>query len=96
MRKQPGRNGSCKVTVELPAEVGANEAHVCGDFNEWSTTATPLKRRTDGTFGVTVTLEAGRRYRFRFLLGDGQWENDWAADDYARNEFGGEDSVVVV
>ncbi|MFP5370379.1 MAG: isoamylase early set domain-containing protein [Actinomycetes bacterium] len=96
MRKQPGRNGSCKVTFELPAEVGANAVHVCGDFNDWSTTATPLKRRKDGTFAATLTLEAGRRYRFRYLLGDGEWENDWAADDYVRNEFGGEDSVVAV
>jgi 1,4-alpha-glucan branching enzyme len=63
MRKQPGRNGSCKVTFELPAEVGANAVHVCGDFNDWSTTATPLKRRKDGTFAATLTLEAGRRYR---------------------------------
>jgi len=61
MRKQPGRNGSCKVTFELPAEVQATEPHVCGEFNEWSTTATPMKRRKDGTFAATVTLEAGRR-----------------------------------
>ena len=96
MRKQPGRNGSCKVTFELPAEVGASEAYVCGEFNDWSTTATPLKRRKDGSFAVTVTLEAGRRYRFRYRLGDDQWENDWEADDYLPNEFGGEDSVVAV
>lgn len=96
MRKQHGRNGSCKVTFELPAEVGATKAYVCGDFNDWSTTATPLKRRKDGSLAVTVALETGRQYRFRYLLGDGEWENDWAADDYVRNEFGGEDSVVAV
>ena len=96
MRKQPGRNGSCKVTFVLPAEAGANAAHVCGEFNEWSPTATPMKRRKDGSFGATVTLEAGRRYRFRYLLSDGHWENDWAADDYVSNEFGGEDSVIEV
>lgn len=55
-----------------------------------------MKRRKDGTFSAAVTLEAGRRYRFRYLLGNGQWANDGAADDYARNEFGGEDSAVVV
>jgi 1,4-alpha-glucan branching enzyme len=96
MRKQPGRDGSCKVTFELPAEVEATGPNVCGEFNEWSITATPMTRHKDGTFAAAVTLEAGRRYRFRYLLGNGQWANDRAADDYARNEFGGEDSALVV
>jgi 1,4-alpha-glucan branching enzyme len=83
------------VTFELPTEIGATEVHLCGDFNDWSPTATPMKLRKDG-FSATIALEAGRRYRFRYLLGDGRWENDWAADDYVANEFGGEDSVVEV
>jgi hypothetical protein len=27
---------------------------------------------------------------------ENQWENDWAADGYVSNDFGGEDSVVAV
>lgn len=96
MRKQQGPDGSCKVTFELPTAVGASEAHVCGEFNGWSPTATPMKRRKNGTLAASVTLETGRRYRFRYLLDGDQWENDWAADDYLRNEFGGEDSVIEV
>jgi 1,4-alpha-glucan branching enzyme len=84
------------VTFEFPAEIGATEVHLCGDFNDWSPTATPMKRRKDGSFSATIALDAGRRYRFRYLLGDGRWENDWAADDYVANEFGGEDSVIEV
>lgn len=38
----------------------------------------------------------GEFNRFRDLLGGDQWENDWEADDYLPNEFGGEDSVVAV
>ena len=41
-----------------------------------------------------MELAAGRRWRFRYLLDGARWENDWAADDYVANEFGGEDSVV--
>ena len=41
-----------------------------------------------------MELAAGQRWRFRYLLDGARWENDWAADDYIRNEFGGEDSVV--
>ncbi|WP_229022995.1 isoamylase early set domain-containing protein [Actinomarinicola tropica] len=96
MKKQPGRDGQCKVTFELASEIGATGAHVCGDFNDWSPSATPMKRRKDGTLTATVTLETGRRYRFRYLLDDGRWENDWAADGYAPNDYGGDDSVVEV
>ena len=96
MRKRQTADGACRVTFEVPAELGATRAHVCGDFNDWSPTATPMKRRKDGALAVTVTLPAGSRHRFRYLLDDGRWENDWAADDYVANEFGGDDSVVEV
>jgi hypothetical protein len=43
---------------------------------------------------VTVDLEAGRAYRFRYLLDGERWDNDWAADAYIPNSFGGDDSVV--
>jgi hypothetical protein len=43
---------------------------------------------------VTVDLDAGRAYRFRYLLDGQRWDNDWAADAYVRNDFGGDDSVV--
>jgi 1,4-alpha-glucan branching enzyme len=96
MRKQPESDGMCTVTFKLPAEVAATEAHLCGEFNDWSQTATPLVRRDDGTFAVTVLLDTGKQYRFRYLLDNHRWENDWAADDYVPNDFGGQDSVVQV
>lgn len=96
MKKQASRNGTSKVTFELPAEIGVTTAHVCGDFNDWSPTSTPMKRRKDGSLAATVALEAGRQYRFRYLLDDGRWENDWAADAYLPNDFGGDDSAIEV
>lgn len=96
MKKQASHNGTRKVTFELAAEVGTTTAQVCGDFNDWSPTATPMKRHKDGTLTATVDLEAGRQYRFRYLLDDGRWENDWAADAYVPNDFGGDDSVIEV
>ncbi|HEX2576898.1 MAG TPA: isoamylase early set domain-containing protein [Aquihabitans sp.] len=89
-------NGSSqsRVTFELPAVVQATTVHLCGDFNDWSESATPLEARPDGRFAVTITLDHGRQYRFRYLVDGTRWENDWHADDYVRNEFGGDDSVV--
>ena len=53
-----------------------------------------MRRDAEGGFSVTVGLDAGRAYRFRYLLDGQRWDNDWAADAYVRNDFGGDDSVV--
>ncbi len=84
----------CKVTFELPKEVNATTAALCGEFNLWDPRAHPMKRRKDGSFSLTLNLETGKRYRFRYLLDGERWENDWAADAYVPNPFGTEDSVV--
>ncbi len=91
-RTRSGQDGT-KVTFELPDTVGQT-AHVCGEFNGWSTTATPLTWRRDGRFTATLRLEAGRAYRFRYLLDGERWENDCAADGYEANPYGEDDSIV--
>lgn len=88
-------NGTAvRVTFELTAAVGATSAVVCGDFNDWSETAHPLTRLDDGRFTTTLELPPGRRWHFRYLLDGRRWENDWAADDYEPNIYGGQDSVI--
>ena len=87
---------TCRVTFELPAEVSARTASLCGDFNDWSPTDTPMTRRKDGRFSVTVPLPVDKTYRYRFLLDGNRWENDWDAEMYVHNEFGTEDSLISV
>ncbi len=82
------------VTFELPPEVNAQTACLCGEFDEWDKTSHPMERREDGSFTLTLSLQPERRYRFRYLLDGERWENDWAADAYEPNPFGSEDSVV--
>jgi hypothetical protein len=53
-----------------------------------------MRRDADGGFSLTIELEPGRAYRFRYLLDGDRWENDWAADAYVPNEFGADDSLV--
>ena len=84
----------CRVTFKLPPEVDAEWAAVCGEFNDWDPEATPLRALKAGGFSTTISLETGRSYRFRYLLDGERWENDWQADDYVPNAYGGEDSVV--
>lgn len=97
IRKAYTKTGrSCRVTFELPAEVNAESACLCGEFNQWDPEAHPMKRRKDGGFWLTISLKPGHQYRYRFLLDGTRWENDWAADGYVPNPFGGEDSLIEV
>src|SRR3954465_16019759 len=94
MIKRGAGGGSVEVTFEVHPALNAQRANLCGDFNDWNNDANPMQRRDDGGFTVTLQLEPGRSYRFRYLLDGERWENDWAADDYVRNEYGGDDSLV--
>jgi 1,4-alpha-glucan branching enzyme len=85
---------SCRVTFNLPADIGAKSALLCGEFTEWETEAKPMKPLKKGGFSLTLSLPANQSYRFRYLLDGERWENDWDADGYAPNCFGCEDSVV--
>lgn len=95
--KRPAANGQiCDVIFEFTALSGAQQISLCGDFNGWSRTATPLRRCDTERFAVTLSLHTGRSYRFRYLLDNERWENDWNADDYQPNGHGGADSVIRV
>ena len=97
MKKSYTKTGqSCRVTFELPAEVDARKVSLCGEFNNWNPEKHQLKRRKDGSYSITISLEPGNSYRYRYLINDNRWENDWAADSYTSNEFGTEDSVITV
>ena len=89
---------AAKVTFVLPKEAAPEAESVCilGEFNNWAQDATPMKKQKTGNFTVTLELEAGRSYRFRYIIDGWKYENDWFADRYEPNPYGGEDSVVDV
>ena len=76
-------------TVHSPAGTVA----VAGDFNDWSTSSHPMQRSGD-TFTLFTELAPGRSYRYRYVVDGSRWENDWNAETYEPNPFGGTDSVV--
>jgi 1,4-alpha-glucan branching enzyme len=88
-----------KVTFEVPEaelpEAKVESVHLVGEFNDWDRTATPMTRRKGGIFRVTLGLEPGREYQFRYLVNGEHWCNDWHADAYVPGDFG-EDNCVVV
>ncbi|HET9514419.1 MAG TPA: isoamylase early set domain-containing protein [Gemmatimonadales bacterium] len=74
---------------------GAAVVSLVGDFNDWSTSATPLQRAAgDGVWHVTIPLTPGR-YRYAFIVDGRVWRIDPEAP--ARDdEFGRPSSVVTV
>lgn len=84
----------CKVTFSLPAEVQGETAFLVGDFNNWDEQATEMKRLKSGSFTITLDLEIGRDYQFRYLVNGSEWHNDWEADRYVPNPYSGDNSVI--
>jgi hypothetical protein len=95
MRKRLGDDlASAVVTFSVPADFAGDRIVVVGEFNDWDPEANVLTPNGSGACTCTIVLELGRHYRFRYLVDGERWENDWEADYYEANEFGGNDSVV--
>ncbi|MBE2183617.1 MAG: isoamylase early set domain-containing protein [Anaerolineae bacterium] len=86
----------CKVTFTAPHTWDGESIAVVGDFNGWSEGNNLMKRQKDGSFKLTLDLETGREYQFRYLVNKTEWHNDEAADKYSPNGFGEDNSVIVV
>jgi 1,4-alpha-glucan branching enzyme len=75
----------------------AEQVYLVGDFNNWDERATPLIRSNNGDFQITLDLEPGKVYQYRYLLNGIVWENDWYADEYVPTPYGDcENSVVIL
>lgn len=79
----------------------AGSVHLAGTFNDWDPNATPLTRRADGTWAVSLDLPPGR-YEYKFVV-DGRWCCDPGCVEPAggcpkcvRNGFGTMNRVVEV
>ncbi len=79
-------------TLEAPA---AADVIVTGEFTNWSRQGVTLDRDDrDGLWKATLDIDPGE-YEYRFIV-DGVWIRDPSNQDYIRNEFGQENSLLVV
>ena len=82
--------------AELPAGGKADSDVVVGEFNNWDPAASPMtysKRKK--AFWVSLELEPGRAYQFRYFVDNELWCNDWQADAYIPSGMGQDNCVVV-
>lgn len=86
-------SSAVKVTFVVPLDEIDQPVSVVGDFNGWDPYAHPLKKRSNGTRSVSVELEAGRSYRFKYLAADGSWHTD-PDTETVDNGLAGVDSLV--
>lgn len=85
----------CKVTFSIPEQWAENSVKLVGDFNDWDEKSDKLEKKK-GKWEITMRLKPENTYRFKYLIDNEKWENDDAADKYVPNDFGSEDSVVVI
>ncbi|CCO24844.1 isoamylase early set domain-containing protein [Maridesulfovibrio hydrothermalis] len=89
----------CKVRFEVPKDQVENgdAIYLVGDFNDWDENSIPMKKLKSGNFTVTLDLEVGRDYQFRYLAGSDSWFNDNDPDRTEMTHYGdAENSVVSV
>lgn len=90
----------CKVTFRFEPTDNKSYHSVCiaGDFNDWNQSSHRLRKLVkDDTFSITIDLEKGKEYQFRYLLDGTEWSNEPNADKQIPTPFGdSENSVVIV
>lgn len=85
---------TCQVTFQLRKDIEAKAVALVGEFNDWDTTAHPMKE-VKGIWKTTLELENGHKYQYRYFVNGAEWLNDWKADKYVPNNIDGDNSVVV-
>jgi 1,4-alpha-glucan branching enzyme len=85
----------CKVKFSLSGDQynSASSILLVGSFNNWQIGETPLKK-TKGAWSVSIDLETGKEYQFRYLIDGNSWENDPEADAFVPSGLGSENSVL--
>ena len=73
----------------------AHTVYITGEFTNWSREGIPLEKDDDdGLWKVTLQLEPGE-YEYRYIV-DGVWIKDPVNADTVLNEFGQENSLLIV
>ena len=80
LKKFQEAKGNYKVTFTYPANEGVEVVQVLGDFNNWDSNKAPKLKKSKEGFAVSVELNAGNSYEFRYLINGSKWENEQNAD----------------
>ncbi len=97
LEKDAVGNSTVRVTFRVSKQLWADQVALIGEFNDWDP-HTHLLQQThlDTDWHITLELEMGHSYHFRYLVDGEHWMDDDQADGYVFDAFGHVDSVVIV
>lgn len=81
-----------EVTFEFSRQ-DVKSVSLVADFNQWQPVNMSYIKK-DKVFRAKVRLPKGSEFSFKYLLDHQEWENDYNADAYTANPYGGNNSVV--
>jgi hypothetical protein len=84
----------CKVKFTLNVE-NAETVEILGLNSDWQNSIIMSKKK-DGSFSCDVTLPKNTQHEFKYLVNEAIWINEPEADSQNPNEFGGNNSVIVI
>ena len=84
----------CKVKFILNIE-HAETVEVLGLNSDWQNSIV-LSKKKDGTFSGEVSLPKNIKQEFKYLVNKTEWINEPDADIQQPNEFGGNNSVLIL
>ena len=84
----------CKVKFTVKPE-SAESIEILGLNNDWKTPV-ELSKKKDGSFTADVSLPKNSEHQFKYRVNKTEWINEPEADNQKPNEFGGNNSVIVL
>ncbi len=88
-----GKSGKVRVTFEMSATQYCDGLYLVGWFNEWDETVYRMERTKDDKWSLTLELEPGCEYQYRYRTPDGKWLQDPSSP--APAQFGLNSSFLV-
>ncbi len=86
-------NATVRVTFAMPANDCCDGLYLVGWFNEWDESVYRMERTSDGNWTLTLELEPGCEYQYRFRTAAGTWVQDTTTPTPA--QFGLNNSFVI-
>jgi len=74
----------------------AQSVSVAGEFNEWSQTASPLKRNESGLWFTEIVVPRAGRFEYKFIINGQRWIEDPSNGMKAPDNYGGLNSLLVI
>jgi len=84
----------CKVKFSFKVE-NAETVEILGLNSDWENSIVMSKKK-DGTFTSEVSLPKNTKHEFKYRVNETEWLNEPEADSVTTNEFGGQNSVIVL